>query len=363
MTGARLLLLAPSIGFGGGIERVARAMQLAWEGPVDRVNLYRKEQHAVPAGHPWAKAMFAAEALVAARRRPDVVLALHVGLLPVAAVAAGFTHADLALMAIGEEVWAPMRASRRAMVQRCARVLAISSFTRSWIVRRAEIDPRRVSVIDLPVDEALARRAFVAPPQVGRRCNLVTVSRINRDERYKGHFEVAESLPRVLARQPTARWIVVGDGDDVDALRARCQELGISEAVSFLGHVSDERLADLYADATIFVLPSVANAEAPSPRGEGFGLVYVEAGAFGIPSIASAAGGGSLDFVIHERTGLTVRPADPEALATAMLRLLEDEDLRARLGSAARVRVKERHLMPHFAASVHSALCGPPTES
>lgn len=352
----RLLLLAPSIGFGGGIERIARAMERAWDGPLDRVDLYRRARHAVPAGHGWAKTVFTAEAFGAARRRPDVVLALHVGLLPIAAAASAVARADVALMAIGEEAWAPMRPWRRAMIQRCSHVLAISSFTRFWIARRAGIDPRRVSVVPLPVDEALAERAFLHRPRAAPQPNLLTVSRINRSERYKGHFDIADSLPLVLARQPTARWIVAGEGDDIDALRARCQALGVGEAVTFLGHVSDAELAGLYADAAAFVLPSVANVAAPSPTGEGFGLVYAEAGAFGVPSIASEAGGGSLDFVIHERTGLTVPPADPEALAATMLRLLEDHGLRTRLGAAARRRVHGRHLMPHFTATIRSAL-------
>jgi phosphatidyl-myo-inositol dimannoside synthase len=353
----RLLLLTPSIGFGGGIERVADALERAWDGPLDRMNLYRRTLHSTPAGNHRAKAVFTFEALMAARRRrPDIVLALHVGLLPTATVASAVIRADLALIALGEEVWAPMRAPRRAMVQRCSHVLAISSFTKSWVARRAEIDPDRVSVLHLPVHDALAHSALLTSRPALSEPNLLTVSRINRDERYKGHFHIAESLPLLLERRPDARWIVAGSGDDLDALRSRCRDLGVSDAVRFLGHVSDAQLANLYASAAAFVLPSVANVVASSPRGEGFGLVYAEAGAFGVPAIASVSGGGSLDFVVHNRTGLTVPPGDREALATAMFRLLEDHEMRSRLGEGARARVRERHLMPHFATSLHHAL-------
>lgn len=356
LTAMRLLLLAPSIGFGGGIERVARAIERAWDGPLDRVDLYRRGRHDVPAGNTWAKMIFTTESLAAARRRPDIVLALHVGLLPVAALASAVARADLALWAHGTEVWAPMRPRRRAMIRRCSHVLASSSFTKFWIARRAGIDSRRVSVIPVPVDEVLAERAFPATRSPGPHRNLLTASRIDRGARYKGHFEIAASLPLLLARQPNARWIAAGEGDDLDALRARCRDLGVAEAVTFLGHVSDAELADVYADAAALVLPSVADVAASPPTGEGFGLVYAEAGLFGVPSIASAAGGGGLDFVIHERTGLLVPPTDPESLAAAMLRLLEDRELQKRLGAAARQRVLERHLMPHFSASIHSAL-------
>jgi phosphatidyl-myo-inositol dimannoside synthase len=354
----RLLLLAPSIGFGGGIERVASATERVWDGPLDRVDLYRRGRHDVPAGNHWAKMVFTAESLAATRRRPDIVLALHVGLLPVAAIASAVARADLGLMAIGTEVWAPMRPLRRAMIQHCSHVLAISSFTQFWIAQRAGIESGRVSVVPLPVDEVLAERASSAARSAGPHHNLLTVSRIDRGARYKGHFEIAQSLPLLLARQPNARWIVAGEGDDLDALRVRCRDLGVAEAVTFLGHVPDAELANLYAEAAALVLPSVADVTASSPTGEGFGLVYAEAGAFGVPSIASTAGGGGLDFVIHERTGLVVPPADSESLAAAMLRLLEDHELRKRLGAAARQRVLERHLMPHFGASIRSALSG-----
>jgi phosphatidylinositol alpha-1,6-mannosyltransferase len=357
LTGLRLLLLAPSLGFGGGIERVADALERAWDGPFERLDLYRRTLHTMPAGNHWAKGVFSLQALATARRlQPDVVLALHVGLLPIAAVASTLIRADLALIAIGQEVWAPMRAPRRAMIRRCSYVLAISSFTRSWIARRAEIDPECVSVLHLPVDEALAHRAFLTRPPYSLKPNLLTVSRISRDERYKGHFHIADSLPMLLERRPDARWIVAGTGDDLEALRSRCRDLGLGDAVTFLGDVTDAQLANLYASAAAFVLPSVANVAAPVPSGEGFGLVYAEAGAFGVPAIASVAGGGCLDFVVHDRTGLTVPPGDREALAIAMFRLLEDRELRERLGEAARVRVRERHLMPHFAANLNSAL-------
>jgi phosphatidyl-myo-inositol dimannoside synthase len=356
LTEVRLLLLTPSIGFGGGIERVTRAIEGAWDGPLDRLDLYDRAKHDVAAGNPWAKMVFAAKSLAAAKPRPDVVLALHVGLLPVAAMVSAVARADVGLMAHGREVWAPMRPGRRAMIRRCSDVLAVSSFTKFWIAQRAGVDSGRVSVIPLPVDEVLAERAFSMTRSAGPHCNLLTVSRIDRGARYKGHFEIAQSLPLVLARQRNARWIVAGEGDDLDALRARCRDLGVAEAVTFLGHISDAELATLYVDAAALVLPSVADVAASSPTGEGFGLVYAEAGAFGVPSIASAAGGGSLDFVINECTGLVVPPADSQSLAAAMLRLLEDHELRKRLGMAARQRVRERHLMQHFRASIRSTL-------
>jgi phosphatidylinositol alpha-1,6-mannosyltransferase len=151
---------------------------------------------------------------------------------------------------------------------------------------------------------------------------------------------------------------VVGDGDDVAALRARCGELGITEAVQFEGRVSDARLAELYGDSIALVLPSVADPDASPPTGEGLGLVYGEAGAFGIPSIASTASGGAAELVRDGETGLTVPPDQPDALAAAMTTLLSDQILCTRLGEAARARVLARHTPAAFRSALQNALGG-----
>jgi glycosyltransferase involved in cell wall biosynthesis len=128
--------------------------------------------------------------------------------------------------------------------------------------------------------------------------------------------------------------------------------------VDFLGTVEDGRLGELYQRADMLVLPSVARPDARPPEGEGFGLVFAEAGAYGVPAVASAAGGGSLDFVRHGETGLTVPPGDPGALAAAILELIEQPALRDRLGEAARRLVLERHTPARFTRALNAALCG-----
>jgi phosphatidylinositol alpha-1,6-mannosyltransferase len=354
-----MLLLAPSAGFGGGIERVARAIEDAWEGRVERVDLYRAGKVANAAGRPQTKAGFAARAgALAIRSRPGIVLALHAGLLPVAHAAARLTGSDVAVMGIGLEVWGPMSERRRAAVARCARVLAISEFTAVQLARRAGVDRRRVRVVQLPVAPWFARAA--ATPRAAHGSNrLLTVSRLVSENRYKGHFDVLESLPAVLARHPGARWVVVGEGDDLPVLKAACESRSLDGAVELRGAVDDAGLAAAYEEAAFVVLPSVADPNARPPTGEGFGLVYAEAACFGLPAIASTAGGGSLDFVEHEVTGLTTPPGDPAALAGAMTRLLDDPDLARRLGEHARERVLERHLPPHFQAALRAALVDP----
>jgi glycosyltransferase involved in cell wall biosynthesis len=352
-----LLICAPSTGYGGGIERVAAAVERCWPGHCARVDLYRADRIAVPSGNVQVKAGFAArgfrEALVA---RPDIVLSLHVGLLPVARAISRATRSELAMLGVGREVWGSLPRATRRRVQSCDRLLAISSFTAGVLAQRIGMPRDGIAVVALPVDESVLAAAAVAIGDARNRPVLLTVSRVSRQDRYKGHFTIAQSLPRVLEAHPGARWIVAGAGDDLLALQAECRRLGVLDAVSFEGRVPDARLAELYRSACAFVMPSVTDLRSDRPTGEGFGLVYAEAGAFGVPSIASTAGGGAAELVEDGVTGMTVAPGDSAALAAAITEMLADSDLRTRLGTAARARVMGRHVPSRFTEDLRQAL-------
>jgi phosphatidylinositol alpha-1,6-mannosyltransferase len=251
-----------------------------------------------------------------------------------------------------------MSYKRRWAVRRCDRFLAISNFSAQWLAARAHLNRSRIRVIALPIDQELAEIALAQSPPAAKACEplLLTVARMDRDARYKGLFDIAESLPAVKEEVPKLRWEVVGDGPARAELEQRCRQLGLQSVVTFLGRIGDSQLIDAYCRASVFVMPSVASPEAMPPTGEGFGLVYAEAGAFGVPSLASSAGGGSAEVVIDGHTGLLVPPSNPGALSQAIVRLLSDSELRRRLGDGARERVRARHLPAQFARELKTAL-------
>ncbi len=339
---------------------MCRAAEESWGGPVERVNLYRPEEVAVPEGNFMAKMRFVRRALVCAwRQRPDVVLALHVNFLPVALAIRFLVGSQVAMFGIGVEVWAPFPWWTRRLIARCDSLLAISRFTADWMARRAGIDPSRIKVVPLPIERSLVNAALhhpdpVSPSETADVC-LLTVTRLVPEHRFKGCFEVANALPVVLARRPNVRWVLVGHGGDLPVIRERCRALGIDHAVEFTDRIDDEQLAERYRRADVFLLPSIADPEADPPVGEGFGLVYAEAGAFGLPSIGSSVGGGSLEIVIDGETGVRVPPHDTQALIDAIVRLVDDAQLRRRLGQGARERVRSRHLPSHFSDALERA--------
>ncbi len=145
-------------------------------------------------------------------------------------------------------------------------------------------------------------------------------------------FKGLPVLLSALARMPWARLTIVGDGNRRAAIEAEVVARGLSERITFLGRVSQERLVQAYQTADVLAFPSTSKAEA-------FGLVALEAQACGTPVVASRLPG-VREVVLHEVTGLTVTPGSVDELCRAFERLYRDEAFRIRLGTAARARVE-----------------------
>ena len=198
-------------------------------------------------------------------------------------------------------------------------IVAVSRFGQQALTERYGIEPGKIELIlngiDLdrfhprPHDPTLRARYGLTGKRV-----LLTVGRLS--ER-KGIDRVIEALPAVLARHPDVRYLIVGDGlyrAQLDQLIAARQ---VSRSVRFVGTVSDEDLPAHYAIADVFVMP---HRELPSGDTEGFGVVFLEANACGVPVIAGRVGG-ARDAVEDQVNGLTVDGEDTGAIARAIMRI------------------------------------------
>jgi len=146
---------------------------------------------------------------------------------------------------------------------------------------------------------------------------------------YKGVSYLIEAMPHV-----DARLLIVGQGPQREEWQTTAQRLNLDDQVRFLGRVSDDDLLALYHACDIFVLPSIH-------RSESWGAVQVEAMACGKPVICTELGTGTSFVNQHEVTGLVVPPKDSAALANAINRLLNDPELRRRLGDTGRARAQQ----------------------
>jgi phosphatidylinositol alpha-1,6-mannosyltransferase len=161
------------------------------------------------------------------------------------------------------------------------------------------------------------------------------------------------ALPLVLAHHPDAHYVIAGDGPLRPYLQRLAASVGVADKVTFAGAVSDEDLAQWYQRAAVFAMLS---RESPSDGGaEGYGLTFIEAGAWGKPVVAGNSGG-IPDAVVDGVTGLLVAPTDLAAIADALTRILADPEFAARLGAQGRDRAINELSWPNFTAAFERTL-------
>lgn len=271
----------------------------------------------------------AAAVQLAAKLRPSLTLCLHTVVSPAASILRRFGGIPSVQYVYAKEVGARPRLASYALTH-TDRVIAISGYARDLAVG-AGARPDKVELIPPGV---------VLPEQVERRPShrptVLTIARL--EDRYKGHDVILRALPLIRARIPDVLWAVVGDGPLREPLEDMARGLGVSESVRFVGSVTNEERDRWLASSHVFAM--VSRMPALGLAGEGFGIVYLEANAHGIPSIAGNVGG-AVDAVIDGETGLLVDPTDPLAVAEAIVRLLSDQGYASKLGRQGMERAQE----------------------
>ena len=244
--------------------------------------------------------------LAAAGGRFDAVVCGLINLAPFAWAIGAINGAPVVLIIHGIDAWRPTsRAIANLAARRMNGVIAVSRTTLSrfegWAGSQGAagfVLPNTVSLDRfLPgkaSDDLRDRYALRG------RTVLMTLARLDANERYKGIDEVLGVLGSLAEEIPNIAYLIVGDGSDRSRLEDEARRLGVAERVIFAGRVDEERKADHYRLADAFVMPG---------RGEGFGIVYLEALACGVPVVGSVLDG-SRDALLDGRLGVLVDPND-----------------------------------------------------
>jgi phosphatidylinositol alpha-1,6-mannosyltransferase len=257
----------------------------------------------------------------------------HLSLARATSVMPAVVRRPYAVFLHGIEAWRPLGSRERAVLRGAALRVANSRYTAQHVLAvNPDIGP--IEICPLALEErahANGAGARELDQAIGAK-SVLLVGRMDAGERYKGHDALLDVWPRVVAVIPDARLVFAGDGDDRARLVSKAAALGIGDRVIFPGFLPVDALDHLYNRAAVFAMPS---------RGEGFGLVYVEAMAHGLPCVGSihdAAG----EVIEDGVTGSLVDQSNGPALADVLTRWLSDESTRRRLGQAGRERV-QRH--------------------
>lgn len=281
--------------------------------------------------------------LAAARRRPDAILSLHIVAGPAAALARKRLSIPFAQYVYAKEIGARPALASHAM-GRADRVIAISNYART-LAMSVGAQASRIALIHpgVSLPSRVERVAMDRPI-------ILSIARL--EDRYKGHDVLMRTMPIIRASVPDVEWVILGDGPLRPALEGLATAVGVDDCVSFLGSVSDGERDHWLARGDVLVMASRMPAQGLA--GEGFGIVYLEANAYGMPAVGGNVGGAT-DAIVDGQTGLLVDPTDPIDLAGAIVRLITDGALARRLGEQGMARAQE-FAWPRISAQVEEVL-------
>lgn len=208
-------------------------------------------------------------------------------------------------------------------------LIVISKALGEWLVEVERLPAQKMRVIHYAIDGDKFRRGRSATSELVNipRPIVGTVSRLIHQ---KGVHVLLTAFAKCLEKYPQAALVIVGDGPSRGQLEERSRQLSIAPQTHLLGYVPHPRLGAIARDFDIFAFPTF---------GEGFGLVLLEAMSLGKPVVASKVMA-IPEIVMDGETGLLVPPEDSDALAQALLRLMDDRSLCQQLGRAGRQRVE-----------------------
>lgn len=272
----------------------------------------------------------------AVRFDADVVLFWHLDLLRLAPLLP--KPARRAVFLHGIEAWRRPDPLTRLLVRNTA-IIANSRYT---VDRARENMPgldADVRVVHLGLGDATGSCAPAETPVA------LMIGRLDASERYKGHHEVIAAWPQVLEQIADAQLWIVGEGELRSELETQVRDQQLTESVRFFGRVSEAEKQALVCAARCLALPS---------RGEGFGLVYLEAMRAGRPCVVGTDAG--REVVNPPEAGIAVEPADTPALASAIVTLLTPGMAWQSLSDAARRRYEAGFTAGHFQARLLAAL-------
>ena len=279
-------------------------------------------------------------------QKPDLLVCAHLNFLPPALLLRQLAAVPYVAIAYGIEAWDIKTAARRHALRSARQLWAISQFTRERLAGQLGAAPQTVGLLPCcfspesfmpqPKPPHLLRRYGLAPDQPV----ILTISRLAGQERYKGYDQTLHSLVELRLRLPRVRYLLGGQGQDRQRIERLARDLGVAEHLIMAGFIPDHELEDHYNLCDVFAMPS---------KGEGFGIVFLEALACGKPVLAGNKDG-SVDAVLGGQLGALVDPDDVPAITRELDLILTRRHPLAILQQPAelRRRVIEAYGYPRF---------------
>lgn len=268
---------------------------------------------------PLRTATFAAQLLgKGILQRPDLVISTHLNFTPVAHQLQRILGIPYWTVAHGVDAWNINNPTLQRALHHCDRILAVSEYTGDRLIKEQNLDPQKISILHntfdadqfqpAPKPTYLLDRHQLKPEQP----IILTVARLSASEQYKGYDQIIRAMPKIRSMIPDVHYMIVGKGDDQSRIKRLIAELKLENCVTLAGFVPDAELCDYYNLCNLFAMPS---------KGEGFGIVYLEALSCGKPVLGGNQDA-AIDALCHGKLGALVNPDDVEEIAQTIIQIL-----------------------------------------
>ncbi|GAX42127.1 glycosyltransferase [Tolypothrix sp. NIES-4075] len=250
---------------------------------------------------------------------PNLIITSHLNFTVVAYLLKRLKGIPYWTVAHGVDAWNITNPTLKNALYHADRILAVSNYTRDRLLKEQNLDPSKISLLPNTFDPSrfkidgkplhlLERYKLKAEQPI-----ILTVTRLARSDGYKGYDKILQALPEIKRQLPDVHYILVGKGDDRLRIEQLIVQLNLQDCVTLAGFVADSELGDHYNICDVFAMPS---------RGEGFGIVYLEALACGKPTLGGNQDG-AIDALCHGELGALVDPQDVGAIAQTLIQILQ----------------------------------------
>ena len=256
------------------------------------------------------------------QEKPKKVFCGHIKLAPLIQTICQLLAIPYTVITYGKEIWNPLTEREKKALKAADQIWTISRYTRDRACAINQLNPQKFELLPCTVNGNIFTPG-PKPLSLIERYNLsnakvlITVARLWSGDIYKGVDVTIQALPLIAQVFPNVKYLVIGRGDDQPRLAKLAEDLGVKDRVIFAGFVPKEELIEYYRVADGYVMPSQ----------EGFGIVYLEAIACGLPVVAGD-NDGSADPLQDGMMGWRVPYRDAAAVAAACVEMLRGEDQR-----------------------------------
>jgi glycosyltransferase involved in cell wall biosynthesis len=251
--------------------------------------------------------------------KPKLIVCGHLNFAPVAFCLNRLLGIPYWIVVYGVDAWGVRDRWKIKALKKAEKIISISDYTRDRLFKEQKIPKTQIDL--LPVTFDVSRFQLSSKPnylleRYGLKSHqpvILTVTRLASTDGYKGYNQIIQALPKIKSQIPDIHYLLVGKGDDRPRIEQLINQLNLQDCVTLAGFIPDEELGDHYNLCDVFAMPS---------KGEGFGIVYLEALACGKPTLGGDRDG-AIDALCHGELGALVDPDNVEEIASTLLKILQ----------------------------------------